>query len=342
MLDWGNTLLPAQAGGGAQSFAERIIATLDGWFPGWEWWLTGLVALGLLCALFGVSYYSRSGIIARATRKEAVRQPVFILLTLVAIVFLIVNTFLPFFSMGDDVKMLKDVGLAMLQICGLLMAIWTASTSIAAEIEGKTAMTLLSKPINRRQFIVGKYLGILQAVVLMLLPIAIVFLFLIYYKVGYDARESSQPYVDWLVETTIGGQTFLVPGGLRLSTSLQIIPGLALIFLEIAVLSAVSVAVSTRLPMVMNMVTCISVFVIAHLTPVLVKSVFQGLEFVKFTSQMIATVLPSLAMFDTQGAVATGTLVPPDYLGLSLLYSTAYCIAAILAAFILFEDRDLA
>ena len=70
-----------------------------------------------------------------------------------------VNTFLPFFSLGEDIKMLKDCGLATILISGLLLAVWTASTSIANEIEGKTAMTLLSKPINRRQFIVGKYIG---------------------------------------------------------------------------------------------------------------------------------------------------------------------------------------
>jgi len=60
--------------------------------------------------------------------------------------------------------MLMDCGLATILICGLLLAVWTSSTSIAEEIEGKTAMTLLSKPINRRQFIVGKYVGIMSAV----------------------------------------------------------------------------------------------------------------------------------------------------------------------------------
>ena len=86
---------------------------------------------------------------------------------------IIVNTYLPFFSLGQDIKMLKECGLATIQISGLLIAIWTASTSIASEIEGKTAMTLLSKPITRRQFVLGKYVGILQAATALIVPLMI-------------------------------------------------------------------------------------------------------------------------------------------------------------------------
>ena len=59
-------------------------------------------------------------------------------------------------------------------------------------------------------------------------------------------------------------------------------------------------------------------------------------------ARLIATVLPSLEVFNTQAAIATGAMVPPEYLACSALYCAAYCTAAILLAFILFEDRDLA
>jgi hypothetical protein len=49
-----------------------------------------------------------------------------------------------------------------------------------------------------------------------------------------------------------------------------------------------------------------------------------------------------LEIFNPQAAVATGKVVPPDYLALSAAYCAAYCTAAIILAFILFEDRDLA
>src|SRR5690606_2464922 len=127
-----------------------------------------------------------------------------ILLLIIAILFLVANTFLPFYSLGEDVKMLKDCGLATLLICGLLLAVWTASTSIADEIEGKTAMTLLSKPITRRQFVLGKYVGIMQSVLLLLAVSGTFLLFCVYYKVGYDARESGKEVPPWVVMEPIG------------------------------------------------------------------------------------------------------------------------------------------
>ena len=156
------------------------------------WELTTVIGLLLLSGLVVFGYTTRAGIIARATTKEAIRQPVFLLTLTVAIAILVINTFLPFFSLGDDIKMLKDCGLATILICGLLIAVWTASTSIAEEIEGKTAMTLLSKPINRRQFVIGKYIGIVQSVLFLIVPLSACFLYLVYFKVGYDAVEGSK------------------------------------------------------------------------------------------------------------------------------------------------------
>lgn len=272
-------------------------------------------------------YKTRAGMIARATAKEAIRQPLFALLIVFGLIMLVLNTFVPFFTFGSDYKMLMDCGLATILVSGLLLAVWTASTSVAAEIEGKTAMTLLSKPINRRQFIIGKYVGILNAVWLMLLPLVTAFLLLLLFKVGYDAREASRD------APTIAERMYWVYRSL---------PGVALIMMEIAVLSAVSVAISTRVPMVVNIVSCFTIFVIGHLTAILVQSSVEGLEFVNFIAKVLATVLPQLENFNITAAIATGKLVPPVYLGWSLLYCMASAVAWVLLAFILFEDRDLA
>lgn len=292
-----------------------------------SWTATIVVSAGLFAALIAFAYGTKAGIIARATTKEAVRQPVFWLCLGLALVLLIVNTFLPFFSLGDDVKMQKDCGLATILISSLLIAVWTASTSVAEEIEGKTAMTLLSKPINRRQFVLGKYVGIVQAVLWYMIPLALVFLALIYYKVGYDAKESSQD------APTVA---------MRMAVVLQIVPGLMLLFMEVAVLAAVSVAISTRLPMVVNLTACLAIFVVGHLTPVLVEGSVLKNELVAFAARLIATIFPSLESFNVSAAVATNRIVPPIYLGQAGIYCVCYCAAAILMAFILFEDRDLA
>jgi len=289
------------------------------------WSLAVVVAAvaGLLVFLYG----TRTGIIARATAKEAIRQPVFPLLLAVALVLLVVNTYVPFFSLGDDVKMLEICGLAMLSICGMLLAIWTSSMSIADEIEGKTAMTLLSKPINRRQFIIGKFFGIQSAVLLFSLPVILAFGGLIFYKVFYDAKESTRDDVTW---------------HLALAEALRVIPAILLRLQEIMVMSAISVAISTRLPMVVNMTTCLAIYIVGHLTEPLVLSNLNRLELVSFMARVIAAVMPAVQVYNVEAKLMGDGMVPESYLGLTALYSVGYILAAILAAFIMFEDRDLA
>ena len=251
----------------------------------------------------------------------------FLLSLFLVIVFLIINTFLPFFSLGEDFKMLMGCGLETLLVTSLLIAVWTASTSVADEIEGKTAMTLLSKPVTRRQFILGKYIGILQTLLFYIVPVAIVFLALIYYRVGYDAKESSN-------EPPMAME--------RIGLLITVVPSIVMVYLEVAVLTAISVAISTRLPMVANLTTCFAIYVVANLTPKLVESGVVKLEFVSFMGRLIATVLPALDLLNAQGATATGRIIPPLYLATAALYCACYAAAAILLAFILFEDRDLA
>jgi ABC-type transport system involved in multi-copper enzyme maturation permease subunit len=303
-------------------------ATFNSGNYGWLSFSGGAVlfVLGWIAAM----YITRSGIIARATLKESVRQPLFLLLLAVGGVFLVLLTFLPYFSLGEDVKMLKDCGLATLLIFGMILAMYTSSTSIADEIEGKTAMTLLSKPINRMQFIVGKFMGIVSAVALLLLPLMVLFVMLNYYKFAwYDARETSKEINQLLFQ-----DAFL--------DSCRLLPGLLLIGMEITIMTAISVAISTRLPMAVNITVCLAVFVVGHLTPTLVQSQQFGREEVQFMARIFATILPSLEAFNISGSVATGAVVPAEYAGFAALYAALYCTIAVLLALILFEDRDLA
>lgn len=292
--------------------------------------------------LLAINYLTRSGTIARATTKEALRQPVFLLITMIGLVVLIMNVWVPYFSMGDDTKMYIDCGLATVLICSLILSVWTASVSVADEIEGKTAMTLLSKPINRRQFVWGKYVGIFQSALIMVAVLGLVFFFLTYYKVHYDKREAAEEQTPLLYFRDVG-LPFPAPylNRVYFEVARTILPGLTLILMEVAVMTAVSVAISTRVPMMVNISTCFAVFVIGHLTPVLVASNVQNV-FVKFVARLLATVLPELDNFNMSAAVSTGKNIPPDYLGLAGLYCLAYVAAMITLAFLLFEDRDLA
>jgi hypothetical protein len=121
-----------------------------------------------------------------------------------------------------------------------------------------------------------------------------------------------------------------------------IVPGLVLSFMETVVLTAISVAISTRLSMIPNLIIVGSIYVLGHLGPLIVQSSVGQNEFVAFFGQLIALVLPVLDHFNIQAAVAGGKHVPPDYLAWALLYCVLYSAVAMLLAMILFEDRDLA
>ncbi|MCC6123441.1 MAG: ABC transporter permease subunit [Pirellulales bacterium] len=267
--------------------------------------------------------------VARTTAKEAVAQPLFFLILILGIFLLVLFTILPYNTFGEDLKIYKDGGLTLIMILSVVLALWTASLSIAEEIEGRTALTVLSKPIARWQFIVGKFLGILWPVAVMFIVLGAVFLSCVSYKVAYDARETSQqdPTAEVCLEQIE-----------------QIAPGLALVFMEAAVLAAISVAISTRLPMLANLVICGSIYFLGHLVPLLANSAVGKIPQVGFVAGLLSAVLPVLENFNVT-AIAffePGKTVPPAYLGLAGLYCLLYCGVAMLLALLLFEDRDLA
>ncbi len=290
--------------------------------------LTAASVFGLFAIYFLVRWLApRVSIIATATAKEAVSQPVFLLLTIVGVVALISFIYVPYNTFGEDVKMLKTSGMTLIKVLAIIVALWTASVSVADEIEGRTALTVLSKPVGRRQFIFGKFLGIVWPIVLIFVILGIVFLLSVSYKVVYDAREASKTTPEWQ-------ESFV--------EVIRIVPGLLLAFFEAVVMAAISVAISTRLPMLPNLVICGSIYVLGHLGPLIVNSAAGEIVFVKFIGRLIAVMLPVLDHYEIEGAIAGASTVPAAYLWTALLYSALYCVAAMLLALIFFEDRDLA
>lgn len=269
----------------------------------------------------------KASIIASATAKEAISQPLFLLLIVIGIAALVLYVYVPYNTFGEDVKMLKTSGMTTIKVLAIVMALWTASVSVADEIEGRTALTVLSKPVSRRQFIFGKFLGIVWPILLMFLILGAVFLLTVSYKVVYDARESAKQSPLW-------EECF--------AEVVRIIPGLILAFFEAVVMAAISVAISTRLAMLPNLIICGSIYVLGHLAPLIVKSSIGEIVFVKFIGELIAVVLPVLDHYEIEGAIAGSSSVPTEYLLMAALYSLLYCSAAMLLALIFFEDRDLA
>jgi ABC-2 family transporter len=295
-------------------------------------WVVGMGLVGALAILYALLYAlsivtPKVSAIARTTTKEATSQPLFYVILIIGVMALLIFPFLPYNTFGEDVKMVKSEGLTLIKILAVILAVWTASVSIAEEIEGRTALTVLSKPVSRRQLILGKFVGIIVPVALVFILLGAFFLASVSYKITYDARESAKatPTVEECLNEVV-----------------QVTPGLALGFMEAVMLASVSVAISTRLPMMANMIICFSIYVLGHLVPLLVNSAVGNNDFVRFAGDFSAAVLPVLDHFNMETAISTGQVIFVEYLGWAALYSLIYCVVAMLLALLLFEDRDLA
>jgi ABC-type transport system involved in multi-copper enzyme maturation permease subunit len=290
-------------------------------------WTAAAVVAVYLVYLLQTWLLPRLSAIALATSKEAVAQPLYLLALFGGMCLLLLYVYIPYNTFGEDVKMYKDSSLTTIMVLAILVALWTASVSVSDEIEGRTALTLLSKPISRRQFVLGKFVGIVWPIFLFYVVLGAWMLIWVSYKVVYDARETSNPEPTWQVCN---------------AEMVSAIPGLVLAFLETVVLTAISVAISTKLPMLPNLVICGAIYALGHLGPLIVQSSAGQNEFVAFFGKLIPLVVPVLDHFNVQAAVAGGVSVPPTYLLWALLYCVLYSAAMMLLALILFEDRDLA
>jgi ABC-type transport system involved in multi-copper enzyme maturation permease subunit len=303
-------------------------------FPNWvePLWT---VAVGVVVALMSLWLLAlvlrrlapKVAAIMRTTSKEAMAQPVFYVIVAIGVFVLLLMPFVSYNTLGEDVKVLKMDGLTIIKVLAIILALWTASISISEEIEGRTALTLLSKPVGRRQLIVGKLLGILWTVAVLFIVLGAVFLSTVSYKVHYDARETSHP------EPTAADCAREIE---------HIAPGLALGFMAAAIMAAMSVAISTRLPMLPNLIICLSIYMLGHLIPRLINSSVGEFEPVQFVGRLLAAVLPVLDHFSMETAISADQMVPWSYIGVAAVYCLLYSGVAMLLALILFEDRDLA
>lgn len=285
-----------------------------------------VVLIGL-CILLQQGVAPRASAVAHATVKNELAQPLFLVLMLLGVVAILLYEFLSFNTFGEDIKLLKDCGITTIMLLAAFQGIWSASSSISEEIEGKTALTILSKPIQRRSFVIGKFLGIFWVLMLMFVILGTIELGAVAYKPIYDARESSETGTTWQ---------------LCHLEMVRTIPGLAMAFMQSVVLTAISVALATRLPQLANLSVCFAIYVVGNLTTSLVSSTQDGFEIVKFVASLVATIIPILEHFSLQAAIDAGNPITMSLLSGNLLYCLLYVLLAMFLALLLFEDRDLA
>src|SRR3989440_498367 len=149
------------------------------------------LSVDLLVGVFTVLLllWPKGAAVALAAFREGVRQPMFWYILAAAILFLVVSPFIPYFTFGEDFLMLKELGYDVAMLAAVLFGVLAASMSISEEIEGRTAITLMSKPVSRRQFLLGKFVGILLAASVMTVLIGWCFDGVLIYKRWFEHMD---------------------------------------------------------------------------------------------------------------------------------------------------------
>lgn len=247
--------------------------------------------------------------IAVNTFKEAIRNKILYSLIFFALLMMGVSLVLDQATVGQRNKIIKDMGLASINLFGVMIAIVVGIGLVSKEIEKRTIYTLLAKPVHRAQFLIGKYLGIVLTLGVETILMTFFFFLLV-----------------WLYEGAV---------------DLVLLKAIFLIFIEISVVAAVAIFFSTfSIPFLSGMFT-FSVYVIGHLTEDLnrIGSISENLALQKL-STFLYYLLPNLENFNIKGEVVHHLPLSPGKILLSFSYGLVYVVFLLLSSAIFFQRRD--
>jgi len=297
----------------------------------------------------------RTFVILRHTFLEAILQPIYSVVMALGAVILLIFTMLPFFTLGEDTKMFKAVGLDVVLLLVLISTLFATSKSIFEEIEDRTMLTLMSKPVRKWQVLVGKYLGIILSALLAITILGGLLTLCLCWRIPGDAmlrtnsldeREINQIY------------------DLRLMHAMGLLPSLVLMWLQISVLAAIGVALSTRFSLVVNLPLVILLYIAGNLTRFLFPLTDTSGSLTAHRSGLtkafaygISLLLPYLQIFDLRTLtvyknIRVGMYYSNDpqgvylgtiwsYVGVAAIYCVCYSIFSLSAGMWLFKGREL-
>ena len=313
--------------------------------------------------------------IAANAFMELIRQPVFLLLMTGSVVFEIFLAVPYYFALGDEPKLVENSALAVMLLSGLFGAVLSASSSLAREIRVGTALAVLSKPIGRAQFLLGKYAGLAAALVLLtyvnLLGV------LLCSKMAFDAYGSTdlaalgifgagvtlayalggfsnfflrRPFVSDAVMALVVMATlaaFIIIRFTQQQESLgtmaqvdwRLVPAGILILFAVWILAALALACSTRLDTIPTLAVCSAFFLIGLMSDYLFG---ERAEAGHWWASTLYTVIPNWQLFWLADALDMGkSTFHWDYVAKAFGYTVGYAGAALAIGTALFEEREL-
>jgi ABC-type transport system involved in multi-copper enzyme maturation permease subunit len=254
----------------------------------------------------------RTVAIARNAFREAVRDRVLYNLVIFALLLIAGAIFLGELSAGQEAKIIVDLGLSAMLLFGVFIAIFVGVGLVYKEIERRTLYAILSKPIGRGQFLLGKYLGLcLTLLVNVLIMGAGVSLALIYVRRGWD------PLV------------------------LKIWPAILLIYVELTIVTGVALLFSTFSSPALSALLTFFVFIIGHLSADL-KTLGNsaGSVAARWLFRSLYYGLPNLSNYSMITVAAHGNIPEARVMAVSVAYAIVYIVVLLAGATLVFNRRN--
>ena len=253
---------------------------------------------------------SRVAAIALSTYRETVRDRVLYAPLIYTVVLFLVAYVMVWISAGQEVRVTTDLGLASITIFGVVIAVFIGIRLLSKETERRTLYNVLSKPVSRAEFLLGKYLGLAltMAVTLAIMTVALQLVLL------------------------------LLSGRLEGAVALAVY----LIYWQVLVVTALALLFSTFTTAFLSAVFTVFLYVAGQFSADL-----QALErvipshFLAALARVAYYVIPNLGNFDLKGRVVHGDPIPASLLGLATLYGVLYVAALLVLAVVVFRRRDL-
>jgi ABC-type transport system involved in multi-copper enzyme maturation permease subunit len=242
------------------------------------------------------------------TFRENLREKLLYNLLIFALLMIGSSILLSRLTLGDYHRLILDLGLASINIFGVLIAIFVGISLVSKEIDKKTIYTIISKPVPRYAFLLGKYLGLVITLLANTIVMMIGFLIVL--------------------------QVMDVP------ITALLFKSLAMIFLELMVITAVALLFSTFTSSTLSAIFTLAVYVIGHLSADL-KTFGDKLETMgRGVVNALYYVMPNLERFNLKGHVTNHVDLPTTDLLLTLAYGLSYTGMLLLLSAMIFQRRD--
>ena len=241
--------------------------------------------------------------------REAVRDRILYAVLIFALVMLAGSAILVTISVGGEEKIVKDLGLATISIFGALIAVFLGIGLVSKEIEKRTVYTVISKPIHRYQFILGKYFGL---VLTLLVNVAVMAFGLIGLAYVWEGIPSP-----------------------------RLLLAVLFIFLELMLVTAIALVFSTFSSPTLSAIFTLCLFVAGHLSADLrLFATRFGGRVLRGAVEGLYFLLPNLSRLNFKDQAVHSLPVDGGTAALSFLYAIFYIAALVLAAMAIFQRRD--